>query len=187
MLFIIPIGAGIPGGVLLARAHGLPWQVTSALYLISDMLLALAFEPLLRLAMAYGRKVPFLARLAWAFRIVTQRLLEQYRGAGPFALIMIAFGVDPMTGRAVAAAAGHGFLSGWAIAIAGDMLYFWVVMVSTLKLNAYLGDPYRTMWLILAVMFLLPLAMRYLKTAYYQEKGRGGSAGRLKRAGGGEI
>jgi len=45
-------------------------------------------------------------------------------GAGPFALVMIAFGVDPMTGRATALAAGHGFVTGWALAIAGDMLYF---------------------------------------------------------------
>lgn len=163
MFFIIPIGAGIPGGVLFARAHGIQWQVTSALYLVSDLMLALAFEPVLRLAIAYARKVPFLARLAWAFKIVTQRLMAQYSGAGPFALIMIAFGADPMTGRTVAAVAGHGFISGWAIAIAGDMLYFWVVMASTLKLNAYLGDPYWTMWIILAAMFLLPLAISRLK------------------------
>jgi hypothetical protein len=122
-LFIIPIGGGIPAGVLLARAHGLTFAVTSGLYLFSDVLLALAFEP----------------------------------------LILVAFGVDPMTGRAAAAAAGHGFVSGWAIAIAGDMLYFWVVMAATLKLSAYLGDPYRAMWIILAAMFLLPVLIRRVK------------------------
>lgn len=37
-------------------------------------------------------------------------------GVGPFALVMIAFGVDPMTGRPTALAAGHGFLVGWAVA-----------------------------------------------------------------------
>lgn len=162
-LFIIPIGGGIPAGVLLARAHGLTFAVTSGLYLFSDVLLALAFEPLMLLVVAGGRRVPFLARLAWAFKTATLQLTAHYRGAGPAALILIAFGVDPMTGRAAAAAAGHGFVSGWAIAIAGDMLYFWVVMAATLKLSAYLGDPYRAMWIILGAMFLLPVLVRRVK------------------------
>jgi len=44
MLFLIPVGGGIPAGVLLARDKGLAWPVTAGLYLISDILLALAFE-----------------------------------------------------------------------------------------------------------------------------------------------
>jgi len=172
MLFLIPVGGGIPAGVLYARAHGIPWLETSALYLVSDVILALLFEPLMLLVIAAGRKVPFLARLAWAFKMATLRLTAQYSGAGPFALIMIAFGVDPMTGRAAAAAAGHGFVSGWAIAIAGDMLYFWVVMVSTLELSAYLGSPDRAMWIVLAGMLLLPVAIRRSKAAYTAWKRR---------------
>lgn len=163
ILFLIPIGGGIPAGVLFARAHGIPWAATSALYLVSDIMLAAAFEPLMLLVIAAGRRVPFLARLAWAFKTATLQLTARYRGAGPFALIMIAFGADPMTGRAAAAAAGHGFVSGWAIAIAGDMLYFWVVMASTLKLSAYLGDSNMAMWLILGAMLLFPLAVRAFK------------------------
>lgn len=166
VLFLIPVGGGIPAGVLLARSHAIPWHVTSFLYFVSDVLLALAFEPLMLLFIAAGRRVPFLARLAQAFKTATLKTTEHYHGAGPFALIMIAFGVDPMTGRAAAAAAGHGFVSGWAIAIAGDMLYFWVVMAATLKLNAYFGDPNRTVLVILFVMFLAPLAVRRAKLFY---------------------
>ena len=47
MLFLLPIGGGIPAGVLLARVHGLPWPVTAGLYLVSDVILALALEPIL--------------------------------------------------------------------------------------------------------------------------------------------
>ncbi len=86
-LFVIPVGGGIPTGVLLARGQGLAW---------------------------------------------------------PLALIMIAFGVDLMTGRASALAAGHGFVAGWAIAIAGDLLSFGVIAISTLRLNAYIQDPNTT-------------------------------------------
>jgi hypothetical protein len=75
-----------------------------------------------------------------------------------------------MTGRAAAAAAGHGFISGWAIAITGDMIYFAVIMASTLRLNSILGDPNRTMAVILAAMFILPIIVRRLKLAYAKSK-----------------
>ena len=53
MLFLIPVGGGIPAGVLIARDKGLVWPVTAGLYLFSDILLARAFEPILRL-LAWG-------------------------------------------------------------------------------------------------------------------------------------
>ncbi len=142
-LFLIPIGGGIPAGVLLARKVGLAWPVTAGLYFVSDVILAFAFEPILRLLVVIGRRIPLLARLAVAMQIAMERLAAQYGGhaAGPFTLVMIAFGVDPMTGRAAALANGHGFLAGWSIAIAGDMLYYAVVAFTTLRLNAYFKDP----------------------------------------------
>ncbi len=173
-LFVIPIGGGIPAGVLLAQARGMPWTTTSALYLASDLLLAAVFEPLMLLFIAASRKSPFLARLGWAFSESTRRLTAHYRGSGPLALIMVAFGVDPMTGRSAAKAAGHGFVSGWAIAITGDMFYFWVVMASTLKLSTWLGSPMMAMWAVLAAMLLAPIAIGRLRKAFL----RGGRAGR---------
>jgi len=174
MLFLIPVGGGIPAGVLLARSHGIIWPVTAGLYLISDVILAFLFEPVLRLMIMAGRKTQFVARFIHALRLAIHRTTAQYGGAGPFTLVMIAFGADPMTGRAAAAAAGHGFISGWTIAIAGDMIYFGVVMASTLRLNSILGDPNRTMWIILGAMFILPVLIRRLKTAWYKgEKAAG--------------
>ncbi len=161
-LFVIPIGGGIPAGVLLARRQGLAWPVMAVLYLISDVILALAFEPLLRLGSLWGNKCRLGARIGAAFKMATERSVAHFNGtgAGPLALVMIAFGVDPMTGRASARAAGHGFVGGWAIAIAGDMLYFGVIAVSTLRLNAYVQDPNSTMLIILAIMFLMPIVVR---------------------------
>ncbi len=164
-LFLIPVGGGIPAGVLLARKVGLAWPVTAGLYLVSDVILAFAFEPVLRLVVVIGRRIPLLARLAVAMQIAMERLAAQYGGhaAGPFTLVMIAFGVDPMTGRAAALANGHGFLAGWAIAIAGDMLYYAVVAFTTLRLNAYFKDPNTTMLIVLAGMIIVPLVVRRLK------------------------
>lgn len=136
-LFIIPVGGGIPAGVLLAQAKGVAWPVTTSIYLVSDILLACAFEPILRLIALVCSRVHFLTKLSTAIKAASARTVEQFHGtgAGPIAMIMIAFGVDPMTGRATAMAAGHGFIAGWAFAIIGDMLYFGVIAISTLKLQ----------------------------------------------------
>ena len=95
------------------------------------------------------------------FSLMVKKTLEHYgNNSGVFALIFIAFGVDPMTGRAVAVAAGHGFITGWMIAIAGDMMYFSVLMISTLWLNSIIGDGTKTMLIIFALMFALPMITR---------------------------
>lgn len=54
MLFLLQVGSGIPAGVLLARAKGLAWPMTSGPYFVSDVILALAFEPILRLLVVVG-------------------------------------------------------------------------------------------------------------------------------------
>ena len=166
MLFLLPVGGGIPAGVLLARAKGLAWPMTAGLYFVSDLLLALAFEPILRILVAWGGRVPFLARLSLAMKAAMARSVAHLSGtgAGPFALVMIAFGVDPMTGRATALAAGHGFLAGWALAIAGDMLYYAVIALTTLRLNAYFRNPNTTILVVLGVMMVMPFLVRSFRT-----------------------
>lgn len=169
-LFLIPVGGGIPAGVMLAQAKGLAWPITTAIYLFSDIVLALAFEPILRLLAVICGKVSLLARFSAALKVATARSVSHFSGtgAGPIGLIMIAFGVDPMTGRASAYAAGHGFIAGWAIAIAGDMLYFAVIAISTLRLNSYFKDPNTTMLIILAAMFTVPLIVRFIRSKRLQ-------------------
>ena len=164
-LFVIPVGGGIPAGVLLARRLRLAWPAVACVYLFSDVLLALAFEPLLRLGSRWGNRSRLGARVGAAFKQASERSVAHFNGtgAGPLALVMIAFGVDPMTGRASALAAGHGFIAGWAIAIAGDMLYFGLIAVSTLGLNRYIRNPDTTMWIVLAAMFLLPVVVRKIR------------------------
>lgn len=162
MLFLLPVGGGIPAGVLLARSEGQAWPLTAGLYFASDVILALAFEPMLRLLVALGARVPFLARLSLALKAAMARSVSYFGGAaaGPFSFVLISFGVDPMTGRVTALAAGHGFLSGWAFAIAGDMLYYAVIALATLRLNAYIRNPNATVWIILGAMLLVPMLVR---------------------------
>ncbi len=165
LLFLIPIGGGIPAGVLLARVRALPWLVTVVLYFISDVILALLFEPLLLLLIAAGKRSAFLARFTQALKNSVQKTASRYgTRLGPIALITLSFGVDPMTGRAAAVAAGHGFVSGWTLAILGDMLFFLLIMASTLWLNNLLGDgTWTTVIIMVAMMGGPPLVRRARK------------------------
>lgn len=162
LLFLLPVGGGIPAGVLLARAKGLDWPLTAGLYLVSDLILAVAFEPVLKLLVLLAGRVEALARFGAAMKAAMARTAAHFTGTGggPIALVLIAFGVDPMTGRATALAAGHGPVAGWAFAITGDMLYYAVLAVATLKLNAYVKSPETTVLIVLGAMFILPLLVR---------------------------
>jgi hypothetical protein len=161
MLFLIPIGGGIPAGVLLAKSRSIEWPAMSVLYFISDVILACLFEPIMLLVIAASRRFPAFARWTEAFKKAIKKTTPQYgSGLGPFSLIMVAFGVDPMTGRAAAVASGHGFVTGWVLAITGDMLYFMVIMASTLWLNGILGDGTATTVIIMVVMMVVPVLVR---------------------------
>jgi len=161
MLFLIPIGGGIPGGVLLARSRSIGWPMMMVLYFVSDVILACVFEPVMLLVIAGGKRSPFIERWRESFIKLMKKTTPQYgSGLGPLALIALAFGVDPMTGRAAAVASGHGFVTGWMLAIAGDMLYFTLLMVSTLWLGSILGDGTATTVIILVVMMVVPYFIR---------------------------
>jgi len=178
MLFLLPVGGGIPAGVFLAHSEGLAWPITAGLYLVSDVVLALAFEPLLRLLVHLGRRVPFIGRVGAAMKVAMARSATHFSGnvTGPFTLILIAFGVDPMTGRAAALAAGHGFLSGWAFAIGGDMLYYAVIAITTLRLNAYIRNPNTTMYVVLGAMIVAPMLVRFFRSKLRPHPSRAGLA-----------
>lgn len=174
-LFIIPVGGGIPAGVMLASSKSLAWPITTLLYLVSDIALAIAFEPILRVIALLCRQIPFLARFSAAMKTVSARSVSHFSGtgAGPIALIMIAFGVDPMTGRASALAAGHGFIAGWAFAIAGDMLYFAVIAITTLQLNSYFKDPNTTTLIVLGAMITVPILVRRFRAPQSEQVKQG--------------
>ncbi|MBC7538023.1 MAG: hypothetical protein H7281_04330 [Bacteriovorax sp.] len=171
LLFFLPIGGGIPAGVMLAQKRGFEWPVMMLLYLFSDVILACAFEPFMLLFMKYGKRIQFFARVSEVMKLMIAKSLEHYgNSTGIFPLIMIAFGADPMTGRAVALAAGHGFFVGWMIAIAGDMIYFTVVMASTLWLKSIVGDGTWTMIIIFTFMMMIPIVFRRIQQKFQKNK-----------------
>lgn len=164
LLFAIPIGGGIPAGVVLAQQRGLTWPVMTVLYFISDVALAFVFEPMIFLIIAGARRFEFLKRFKEAYKKSLKKSSDFGVPTGPFALIMVSFGVDPMTGRSAARAAGHGFVSGWALAITGDMFFFWLLMASTLWLQGILGDGTLTTIIITVAMMVIPTIVRRIRT-----------------------
>ncbi|MDG0815150.1 hypothetical protein [Bdellovibrio svalbardensis] len=164
MLFAIPIGGGIPAGVVLAQSKGIGWLAMTILYFISDVALAFVFEPLMIVMGHLAKRFQFLAQFMANLKETTNKTIAGYGpNPGPFLLVLIAFGVDPMTGRAAALAQGHSFLSGWAVAIIGDMFFFGVVMVSTIWLNSILGDGTWTAIIIMVLMLGIPALVRRFK------------------------
>ena len=166
-VFLIPFGGGIPAGVILAKNKAITWPIMMLLYFISDLILAIVFEPIMLLLIKFGKNNPTLKKISEIFKLMINQTIEHYGNTSNiFVLIMIAFGVDPMTGRAVAVAVGHGFVIGWAIAIAGDMIYFTLLMVSTLWLNNIIGDGTTTTFIIMVLMFLIPHFLKKIKNKF---------------------
>ena len=141
LLYLIPGGGGIPAGLVLAQQKGVTWPESMVLYFISVVIKACWVEMVIILFVYFARHSRRIARFVAAMRESTRTMVERF-GFQPsrLTLVMISFGVDPITGRSAALAAGHGFVSGWMLAIAGDMIFFSVIMISTYALNGILGN-----------------------------------------------
>ena len=93
MLFLIPVGGGIPAGVLLASKRGIGWAVMLILYFFSDVVLALVFEPLMLLVIAAGKRSAFFARFNEAMKKSTAKAISNYgTRLRPHTLVAISFG-----------------------------------------------------------------------------------------------
>lgn len=164
MLFLIPFGIGIPSGVLLAKNFMIHWPIIMLLYFISDIILAFVYEACLILTVKLLKKTKAYDRVSGATKKWIQKTTQRYGNIlSPVTLVTISFGVDPMTGRAATIAAGHGFVSGWILAIIGDMIYFTILMASTLWLVDILGDGTLTTFIILVLMIVIPMIVRKVR------------------------
>lgn len=164
ILFLIPIGGGIPAGVVLARSLEFSWPIMCGLYFISDVILACAFEPLMLLFVKHSQTNTLISRFRELLAQTTQTVKMRYGlNPGPFTLVMISFGTDPMTGRCVTKGMGYGFFSGWFITIAGDMFYFLVLMVSTLWVDNILGNGTLAAVIVMFAMLVIPALVRRLR------------------------
>jgi hypothetical protein len=164
LIFVTQIGLGIPSGVLRARDAGLSPLITASLYAASDVVLALTVEPMLILLRWLSARVDFIARLGSTLsRFSGATGLSDGKVRGPLGLILFSFAVAPAPARAASEAAGHGFISGWTLAIIGDMLYFTMIMASTLWVASIFGDDRLTVGAVLVGAWVLPMLIRRMR------------------------
>jgi hypothetical protein len=164
LVFATQIGAGIPIGVLMARDAGLGWLQTAGLYVVSDVLLAVITEPMLLVLRWLAARVDWLAAFGRRLsRLSGATGLSDGRVKGPLGLVLFSFIFAPAPARAASEAAGHGPISGWTLAIIGDMIYFGVVMGSTLAVIQVFGDNRLTIAPVIIGAWLLPMLVQRLQ------------------------
>ncbi len=164
LVFCTQIGAGIPLGVIMARDAGLNPFSTALLYLGSDIVLACTFEPMLLALRWLGKRVDFIARLGNRLSKLSGATgLSEGKVQGPLGLVLFSFAWAPAPARAASEAAGHGFISGWTLAIIGDMFYFTLIMMSTLWVSSIFGDDRLAVGAVLVLAWLMPVALRRLR------------------------
>jgi hypothetical protein len=163
ILFCVPGGVGVPPGVLLAKQGGLGPAMTTNLYLLSDVLMAFVFEPMLRVLAAAARRRPRLARLRDAYAVALTRVMPRGSLAGPGGIVLTGFGMGLPFGRALAALAGYGLVAGWLLTMSGDVLYFLIGLVSTLWFGGLFGDQRMAALAGMAVMVVVAVAVHRLR------------------------
>ena len=170
LLFWAPVGPGIPAGVLLAHYLRVPPPVTFGLYALSDTLAALILHPVYTWLRTHGRRRPVIRRigqrvLAFAMLGTRRPTAEEVRDGrlAPtlFRIATVGFGVDIYTAGALASGLPIPRLPGWAAALTGDLLWFAVLLASSVVAAQLIDDDRVVSVVVIAVALLAqPIARR---------------------------
>jgi len=166
-LFFAPVGPGVPAGVLLARHVPLTPAATFGLYALSDAIAAIVCHPLFALLRRHGRNVKpirWLGRRLMSLAMIGVRVPEQAGVAPALSRIaMVGFGVDVYTAGMLATGLPVPRLPGWAAAITGDLLWF-AVLLGTSLVAASIADDDRciALGMIVARIVIPWLARRFV-------------------------
>jgi len=163
-LFFAPVGPGIPAGVLLARHIPLHPAFTFGLYALSDVLAAIVCHPLFALLRHHGRNVK---PIRWLGRRILSLTMI---GVGAPALGAVAptlsriatvgFGVDVYTAGILATGLPVPRLLGWASAITGDLLWFALLLGTSLVAASIADDDRFIALLMIVAMIAIPRLVR---------------------------
>jgi hypothetical protein len=143
-LFFAPVGPGVPAGVLLARHVPLTPAATLGLYALSDVIAAIVCHPLFILFRRHGRRVQ---PIRWLGQHILSLAMIGVRAPGEAevapALSRIAtvgFGVDVYIAGVLATGLPVPRFRGWAAAITGDLLWFGVLLGTSLAAASIADD-----------------------------------------------
>ena len=171
-LFWAPVGPGIPAGVLLARHIPLNPMLTFGLYAASDVLAASICHPLFVGFRHMAGRIPAvkragkrMLRLAMWGTPAARQNTEAAAASGPAALFRIAtigFGVDIYTAGAVGTGLDVPRVQRWASAIAGDLVWFAILLGTSLAAAAVADDDRVVGGVVLIAMLVVPSIARRL-------------------------
>ncbi len=166
LLFWSPVGPGIPAGVVLARHAGLSPALTFGLYSLTDLLGAMVCTPffaLLRRAAGYVPPLQWLGRRLLRLAMIGTHVprAEDLRTSGRLAPALfrigtIGFGVDVYSAGMVAAGLPVPRLLGWAAAILGDLVWFALLLGTSLAAAAVVNDDKTVGIVVLVAMVVIP-------------------------------
>jgi len=172
-LFWSPVGPGIPAGVLLARHVPLNPIVTFGLYALSDVLAAVVCHPIFLWLRRHGRRI---RPIRWLGRRIMSVAMLGVRAPEPMQpaegrrlaptlarIATLGFGVDVYTAGMVATGLPIPRVAGWASAIAGDLIWFAVLLATSIAAASVADDDRVIGLVVIAAMILLPqLAQRFV-------------------------
>jgi hypothetical protein len=168
-LFWAPVGPGIPAGVLLARHIPLNPAFTFLLYTTSDVLGAAVCHPIFRLLRRAARRVPaikWLGERMIRFAMLGTRVprAQDLQGAGMapalFRIATVGFGVDVYSAGMLVNALHVPRILGWASAIAGDLVWFALLLGTSLATAAIVDDDRIIGGVVLVAMLVIPSIAR---------------------------
>jgi hypothetical protein len=166
-LFFAPVGPGVPAGVLLARHVPLNPAFTFGLYAVSDVVAAVVCHPVFVLLRRHGRRVRpirWLGRRLQSVAMIGVGATAPGRAAPALSRIAtVGFGVDVYTAGMLATGLPVSRLLGWTSAIAGDLVWF-ALLLGTSLAAARIADDDRFIGLVILVaMIVIPrLARRFV-------------------------
>jgi len=169
LLFWAPVGPGIPAGVLLAHSLRIAPAVTFGLYALSDALAALFLNPVYSWLRTRGREIPAVRKvgrklLAFALigagRVRADELHGERLAPALFRIGTVGFGVDIYTAGALASGLPIPRVRGWLAAIAGDLMWFSVLLGSSIAAAKIFDDDRWVMVVVVVVMLVVPPVAR---------------------------
>lgn len=167
-LFWAPVGPGIPAGVLLARHVPLHPAVTFGLYMLSDVLAAVVCHPVFTWLRRHGRRSP---AVHWLGRRMLALAMVGVQRSGPeardgrlaptlFRIGTVGFGADVYTGGLLATVLPVPRLPAWASAIAGDLVWFALLLATSIAAASVVDDDRVIGLAVIVAMILIPRLAR---------------------------
>jgi len=168
-LFWAPVGPGIPAGVLLAQHLQMAPAVTFGLYLLSDLFAAALLNPVYSFLRARGQRNPRVRNMGR--RMIAVAMIGMRRpnanevrsGSLSAALLRIGtigFGVDIYTAGALATGLPIPRLAGWTAAIAGDLIWFALLLGAAIVAAHAFDDERAIAGVVLVVTLIGPSILR---------------------------